>query len=144
MHLKFERHLHANSVPPAQSRRPHGTSGLPLNAAWFPTWHGSQLPIARDPLVITAEYGTDRKNSALRWGIHPCCSGFQVQGSAKSPAGMALFRSPRLRYFNIITDFQLLCKYFLDFSFYFIFPLRYNYSFIFSGTIFTWSPRGRE
>ena len=34
-----------------------------------------------------------RKRSFLKRGIHPCYSGFQVQGSAKSPAGMASFYS---------------------------------------------------
>ncbi len=36
-----------------------------------------------------------RKQSTLRRGIHPCCSGLQVQGAAISPAGMAYFHSRR-------------------------------------------------
>ena len=35
----------------------------------------------------------DHTDSALIKGIHPCCSGLQVQGTANSPAGMALFYS---------------------------------------------------
>ena len=35
----------------------------------------------------------DHTESALIKGIHPCCSGLQVQGTANSPAGMALFYS---------------------------------------------------
>ncbi|MBQ8716856.1 MAG: hypothetical protein IJY43_03285, partial [Clostridia bacterium] len=52
-----------------------------------------------DPLVNTKEHAPDRIASVLKEGIHPCYSGFQVQGSATSPAGMALFHS-LLYYYN--------------------------------------------
>ena len=35
----------------------------------------------------------DHTETALIFGFHPCCSGLQVQGTAISPAGMALFYS---------------------------------------------------
>ena len=96
IHRNLVRHLHAIFIPAAPGRLPRGTSGSLLNAAWFPTWHGSQFPIAQDPPLNTAEYDSTRKESTLKIGIHPCCSGFQVQGSAASPAGMALFNSTAL------------------------------------------------
>ena len=35
--------------------------------------------------------GADHPSQILIRGNHPCCSGLQVQGTADSPAGMALF-----------------------------------------------------
>ena len=35
-----------------------------------------------------------RKRSILKKGIYPCYSGFQVQGTATAPTGMASFYSP--------------------------------------------------
>ena len=58
-----------------------------------------------------------RKSLFLKRGIHPCCSGFQVQGSANSPAGMASFCSLILHDI-IITDNQIICKGFLKFLFF--------------------------
>ena len=52
---------------------------------------------------------------ALIPGYHPCFSGFQVQGSATSPAGMVLFirRSAENMTLQIIVSyFYPLCKYF--------------------------------
>ena len=53
IHRKVEPLLHAIFIPSAQGRHPRGTSGTPLNAAWSPIWHGSQLPIAQDPPLNT-------------------------------------------------------------------------------------------
>jgi len=54
----------------------------------------------------------DHTESALIKGFHPCCSGLQVQGTANSPAGMALFYSLSLnpgalfsRHLYIISEF---------------------------------------
>ena len=55
IHRKVEPRLHAIFIPSAQGRHPRGTSGLPLNAAWSPIWHGSQLPIAQDPPLNTED-----------------------------------------------------------------------------------------
>ncbi len=53
--------------------------------------HGSAL---RETRSSTQDHELNiRKNSTLRRGIHPCCSGLQVQGAAISPAGMAYFHS---------------------------------------------------
>ncbi len=52
-----------------------------------------------------------RQGSFLRRGIHPCYSGFQVQGSATPPAGMASFYS-LIPYIPIIPDFFPFCKRF--------------------------------
>lgn len=52
-----------------------------------------------------------RQGSSLRRGIHPCYSGFQVQGSATPPAGMASFYS-LIPYVSIIPDFFPFCKRF--------------------------------
>ena len=41
------------------------------------------------------------KSSILKKGMNPCCSGFQVQGTANSPAGMALFHSLQLHFVSI-------------------------------------------
>ena len=57
--------------------------------------HSSQL---RKTRLSTQRVRLIHKGLALKCGIHPCCSGFQVQGSAKSPAGMASFCSLALRY----------------------------------------------
>ncbi len=54
--------------------------------------HGSALRKTRSS---TQDYELIRKKSTLRRGIHPCCSGLQVQGAAISPAGMAYFHSRR-------------------------------------------------
>ena len=49
--------------------------------------------------------------------MNPCCSGFQVQGTANSPAGMALFHSLLFQtdYRNIITDFLSYFKSLFEF-----------------------------
>ena len=53
----------------------------------------------------------DLTSSALVPGIHPCYSGFQVQGAAISPVGMALFHELfYLSYPNIIAYFSSNCK----------------------------------
>ena len=51
-----------------------------------------------------------RRRFALRRGIHPCCSGLQVQGSAISPAGMAYFHSRSTADHGIIPHFKGFCK----------------------------------
>ena len=58
--------------------------------------HGSRLRKTRSS---TQKLRLIRKSSFLKRGIHPCCSGFQVQGSAMSPAGMASFYSLTLPYY---------------------------------------------
>ena len=86
--------------------------------------HSSQL---RKTRLSTQRIGLIRKGSALKCGIHPCCSGFQVQGSAKSPAGMALFHSTRLLFIMptkasyIISNFLEFCNSFLKNSHYILF-----------------------
>ena len=37
-----------------------------------------------------AAYGADYTERALKYGNHPCYSGFQVQGTATTPASMAI------------------------------------------------------
>ena len=37
-----------------------------------------------------AAYGADYTEEVLKYGNHPCYSGFQVQGTATAPASMAL------------------------------------------------------
>jgi len=50
------------------------------------------------------------RNFALKNGINPCYSGFQVQGPATSPVSMASN--------YIITDFHPFCNSFLKFTFF--------------------------
>ena len=69
--------------------------------------HGSALRKTRSS---TQEKELIRRRSALRRGIHPCCSGLQVQGSAISPAGMAYFHSRNTADRNIIPYFKEFCK----------------------------------
>ena len=40
---------------------------------------------------LQTKRGADHPSQILIRGNHPCCSGLQVQGTADSPAGMALF-----------------------------------------------------
>jgi len=49
------------------------------------------------------------RNFALKNGINPCYSGFQVQGPATSPVSMAST--------HIITDFLLFCNTFFKFTY---------------------------
>ena len=70
--------------------------------------HGSAL--REDPFVNTRKQNSIRRRSALRMGIHPCCSGLQVQGSAISPAGMAYFHSRSTADRDIIPHFTGFCK----------------------------------
>ena len=69
--------------------------------------HGSALRKTRSS---TQEKELIRRRSALRRGIHPCCSGLQVQGSAISPAGMAYFHSRSTADHGIIPHFTGFCK----------------------------------
>ena len=55
--------------------------------------HNSQLRKTHSSTQLTQ---LTRKSSVLKKGMNPCCSGFQVQGTANSPAGMALFHSSPL------------------------------------------------
>ena len=73
--------------------------------------HGSAL--REDPFVNTRKQNSIRRRSALRMGIHPCCSGLQVQGSAISPAGMAYFHSRSTAMSPTITHFLHFCKRYL-------------------------------
>ena len=77
--------------------------------------HNSQL---RKTHSSTQQARLSRFELILKKGIPPCCSGFQVQGSANSPASMALFYSSLLYLYQdpyIITDFLDFCKCFFDF-----------------------------
>ena len=69
--------------------------------------HGSALRKTRSS---TQEKELIRRRSALRRGIHPCCSGLQVQGSAISPAGMAYFHSRSAADHSSIPHFTGFCK----------------------------------
>ena len=76
--------------------------------------HNSRLRKTRSS---TQQARLSRFELILKKGIHPCCSGFQVQGSANSPASMALFYSSLLYLYQdpyIITDFLDFCKCFFD------------------------------
>ena len=76
--------------------------------------HNSRL---RKTHSSTQQARLSRFELILKKGIHPCCSGFQVQGSANSPASMALFYSSLLYLYQdpyIITDFLDFCKCFFD------------------------------
>ena len=43
-----------------------------------------------------------RRHSANpQWGIHPCCSGLQVQGTASSPISAALSKTTLLLYYKL-------------------------------------------
>ena len=74
----------------ARSRLPFGTQKVSLNAASFLTWHGSWIPVAKDPNVITTYIGRLHKISPSA-EHHPCYSGLQVQGAANSPAARFLY-----------------------------------------------------
>jgi len=50
----------------------------------------------------------DHTESALVEGIHPCYSGLQVQGTANSPAGMALFYSLSWLFVGKVPDINIL------------------------------------
>ena len=67
------------------SRLPRVTQKVLLSAASFLTWHGSQVPVARDPSV-NATYSGQLSVKRPSMGQHPCYSGLQVQGTAISPA----------------------------------------------------------
>ncbi len=71
---------------------PAAHHNTPLNAAWFPTSHGSRGTIAQDPHLSTDIHAAFLRTKNLNPGISPCCSGLQVQGSAKSPISVTLFR----------------------------------------------------
>ena len=68
----------------ATAKFPRGTRYGPLNAATFPSWHGSQCNVARD-LVINTPYLFQTSQGTASDGIQSCCSGLQVQGTASSP-----------------------------------------------------------
>ena len=42
-------------ITSARDKHPRGTLSKLLSAAWSPTWHGSQFPIAQDPFFNTAD-----------------------------------------------------------------------------------------
>ena len=87
--LRFE--LDPQTLPRqlTQPRRPHGTRKLLLSAAPFPTWHGSQVPVAWDPNInITYRGQPCRLPPSAQY--HPCYSGLQVQGTANTPAARVL------------------------------------------------------
>ena len=58
------------------------------------TVHGAALR-RTDPSTPLTEVG--RHNISPGAGIHPCCSGLQVQGTANSPTSAALPRAGRIR-----------------------------------------------
>ena len=62
--------------------------------------HNSRLRKTRSS---TQQARLSRFELILKKGIHPCCSGFQVQGSANSPACMALFYSLWLKQLVILS-----------------------------------------
>jgi len=47
--------------------------------------------IAQDPHLNTEDRAAAILEKTLNPGISPCCSGLQVQGSAKSPISVTLF-----------------------------------------------------
>ena len=55
-----------------------------------------------------AAYGADYTERALKNGNHPCYSGFQVQGTATTPASMAI--SEPWNTANSIANFFYICK----------------------------------
>ncbi len=70
--------------------------------------HGSAL---RKTHSSTQEKQLIPKRSILRRGINPCYSGFQVQGAADSPAGMACLHGRKKGFTAlIIAYFRLNCK----------------------------------
>ena len=72
--------------------------------------HNSRLRKTRSS---TQQARLSRFELILKKGIPPCCSGFQVQGSANSPASMALFYSSNFQHVSclyIIADFILFCN----------------------------------
>ena len=72
--------------------------------------HNSRL---RKTHSSTQQARLSRLDLILKKGIPPCCSGSQVQGTANSPASMALFYSSccvALRHLYSIADFSHFCK----------------------------------
>ena len=69
------------------------TTKPPLGAITCPVIKSPPSPAKNK---ATRAIRLSRKRSALKEGIHPCYSGFQVQGSATPPTGMTSFRSPTL------------------------------------------------
>ena len=53
-------------------------------------------------------YGADYTERALKYGNHPCYSGFQVQGTATAPASMVISTPWNTVY--SITDIFYICK----------------------------------
>ena len=41
-----------------------------------------------------------RHSTHPQWGIHPCCSGLQVQGTANSPISAALSKATNILYYK--------------------------------------------
>ena len=110
----------------AQNRLPCGTTAKLLNAAWFPTWHGSQPPIAQDQFLNTELQVADHTSPTLVSGYHPCYSGFQVQGSATSPAGMALLYGLSVKSWPIRSVYVSIPYFFTTYKSYFKFSLIFS------------------
>ena len=75
---------------------------------------GSPPDMVHNPRLRKTHSSTQTTRVRLPWsdpqnGIHPCCSGFQVQGSANSPTSMALFYSSFICLYSI-TDFIRFCN----------------------------------
>ena len=89
--MKYARYLDSrlkNSDPTA-----HGADRLVLLGSPPDTVHGAALR-GTDPSSLLT-WGRQH-NAVPGAGIHPCCSGLQVQGTANSPTSAALPRAGRL------------------------------------------------
>ena len=74
---------------PAQEREPRGTGAVRLVLLGSPpdTVHGAALRGTDPSSPLT---WVRRHNAVPGAGIHPCCSGLQVQGTANSPTSAAM------------------------------------------------------
>ena len=123
IHRKVELRLYAIFIPSAQGRHPRGTSGLPLNAAWSPIWHGSQLPIAQDPPLNTEDRTQFVKFPPSSAGSTPAVADFRYRAPLNPRLVWPRFAAHgcifsylfvgRLRPLYIITDFFLFFNRFL-------------------------------
>ena len=123
IHNKIVLRLHAIFKPPAQGRLPRGTSGTPLNAAWFPTWHGSQLPIAQDPPINTTNMTQFAKAPPSNAGSTPAVADFRYRAPLNPRLVWPRFAAHgcifsylfvgRLRPLYIIADFFLFFNRFM-------------------------------
>ena len=112
IHPKIESRSHASVASPAQNRRSRGTLGSSLSAAWSPTWHGSQFPIAQDPFLNTADTPQFVKARPSKKESTPAVADFRYRAPLSPRLVWPRFTALHC-YRYIIPDFHAFCNTFL-------------------------------